>query len=139
MLKVKLIAVGKCKEEWLRQAIAEYEKRLSSSIAIEWIHPKNDNDLIERLACEKQYIALDPAGELMDSVEFSKKFIRLIENNRSQAIFAIGGPDGFPPHLKPPLRWSLSRLTFTHQLTRLILIEQLYRALEIVKNSPYHK
>lgn len=139
MLKVKVIAMGKCKEEWLRIALSEYEKRLSPYLQISWIQPKDNHDLIDLLAKEPRYIALDPNGEEMDSIAFSQKFIQFLENNRSSAVFAIGGPDGFPPALQPSLRWSLSLLTFTHQIIRLILVEQIYRALEIAKKSPYHK
>ena len=141
MLKVKVIAMGKCKEAWLRIALSEYEKRLSPVMEIIWIQPKDDADLIERLSQEPEYIALDPNGDLMGSVEFSKKILKFFEKNNARATFAIGGPDGFPPNLskKPALCWSLSLLTFTHQLTRLVLVEQIYRAMEIAKNSPYHK
>ena len=141
MLKVKVIAMGKCKEEWLRMALAEYEKRLSPFLEIVWIQPKNDAELIDLLLLEQRYIALDPQGDLMQSIEFSSKLHKFFEKNGSRATFAIGGTDGFPPgaYQQSALRWSLSPLTFTHQLTRLVLVEQIYRALEIAKNSPYHK
>lgn len=141
MIKVKVIASGRCKEEWLRMALAEYEKRLSPFLEIAWIQPKDDAQLADFLTQEQQYIALDPNGDSMGSLEFSQKLLKYFENNRSRATFAIGGPDGFSLDIlqKATLRWSLSPLTFTHQLTRLILIEQIYRAMEIAKNSPYHK
>ncbi len=141
MLKVKVIAIGKCKEEWLRIALSEYEKRLSPILEISWIQPKDDVHFAELLSQEQRYIALNPRGDQMESVEFSQRLLKFFETNRSRATFAIGGPDGFPPHLLGPsaTRWSLSLLTFTHQLTRLVLIEQIYRAMEIAKNSPYHK
>jgi len=139
MLKVKVIAIGKCKEEWLSIALSEYEKRLSPIMDIVWIHPKDDAELIERLSQEEQYIALDPNGESMDSPSFSHKLAKYFERYRARATFAIGGPDGFPSKIKPIHRWSLSPLTFTHQIVRIILIEQIYRAMEIAKNSSYHK
>lgn len=141
MLKVKVIAMGKCKEEWLRIALSEYEKRLSHVLEIAWIQPKDDAHLTQLLSEEQHYIALDPRGDQMESVEFSQRLHKFFEKNRARATFAIAGPNGFPPHFlqRSAIRWSLSLLTFTHQLTRLVLIEQIYRAIEIAKNSPYHK
>jgi 23S rRNA (pseudouridine1915-N3)-methyltransferase len=140
MLKVKVIAVGKCKEAWLQTAIAEYEKRLSPFLQLIWIQAKNDTEFAHLLSKE-EFIALDPVGVLMDSIVFCQKLLRTLEENNSRITFGIGGPDGFPSTLleRAKVKWSLSPLTFTHQLTRLVLIEQIYRALEIAKKSPYHK
>lgn len=134
MLKIKVIAVGKCKEHWLKEAIAEYEKRLSSSLAFTWLEVREEQ-------IEPGGIALDPEGDSLDSISFSQKLMSLFEKQGSKLSFSIGGPDGFSPALlqKASFHWSLSPLTFTHQLTRLILVEQVYRALEIAKGSPYHK
>jgi 23S rRNA (pseudouridine1915-N3)-methyltransferase len=134
MLKIKIIAVGKCKEQWLKEAIAEYEKRLSSTLALTWVE-------VREAEIEPGGIALDPKGDSLDSVSFSQKLMSLFEKQGSKLSFSIGGPDGLSPLLlqKASFRWSLSPLTFTHQLTRLILVEQLYRALQIAKGSPYHK
>ena len=139
MLKVKVIAVGKFKETWLEAALAEYEKRLSPSLRFEWLFPRDDQELGALL--EPPFIALAPKGELLDSPTFSRKLLQLFERQGSRLVFAIGGPDGIPaPLLKRALFcWSLSPLTFTHQIVRLILVEQIYRALEIAKGSPYHK
>ncbi len=140
MLKVKVITVGKCKESWLQEALAEYEKRLQKTLELSWIEAKNDAQL-EALLLLEPFIALDPKGELLESPALSKKLMHLFEEKGSRLTFAIGGPDGFTPKLlqKALWRWSLSPLTFTHQATRLILTEQLYRSLEIAKGSPYHK
>lgn len=141
MLKVKVIAAGQCKEPWLKLALAEYEKRLSSHLALTWIETTTPKQLESQLLLKEPFIALDPKGELLDSVSFSKKLVRLFEERGSRLTFAIGGPDGFSDSLlqKAIWRWSLSPLTLTHQMTRLLLIEQVYRALEIAKGSPYHK
>ncbi|MBF8262584.1 MAG: rlmH [Parachlamydiales bacterium] len=140
MFKVKVIAVGKCKEEWLRIAIAEYEKRLSPLLQMSWIQADDDSQL-PLLLRNETFIALDPAGISYDSIAFSQHLLQAIEKTGSRITFAIGGPNGFPTDLlqKAYLKWSLSPLTFTHQLTRLVLIEQIYRSLEISKKSPYHK
>lgn len=141
MLKIKVLAIGKCKEEWLRNGLAEYEKRLSPHIAISWIFPRNDFDLGESLKREPFFIALSPDGEMLDSLSFSQKLMRVFEKNGSRAVFVIGGPDGLPQTLlaKASMTWSLSPLTMTHQIARLVLMEQIYRGLEISKNTPYHK
>lgn len=140
MLKVKIIAIGKCREDWLQAALAEYEKRLSPFLKLSWIQAEN-NSRFARLLQKEHYIALDCDGVSMDSMTFSQKLHQSIEKYGSRIAFAIGGPEGFPSELlqKAETIWSLSRLTFTHQLARLVLIEQIYRSFEIVKKSPYHK
>jgi 23S rRNA (pseudouridine1915-N3)-methyltransferase len=141
MFKVKIYTIGKLKDSWLQEALAEYEKRLSRDIEIEWILAKTDEELEEKISKENHWIALDPNGELVDSPRFSKKLLQLFEKQGSRLNFLIGGSDGIPEQLKRKSlwKWSLSPLTFTHQMTRLILIEQLYRALEIESGSSYHK
>lgn len=141
MLKVKVIAPGKSKEPWLKMALKEYEKRFTATLELQWIEPKDNPHLQTLLAQENSYIALDPKGELLDSLALSQKLMRLFELGGSKLIFALGGPEGFPPDClqKASWKWSLSPLTFTHQIARLILVEQLYRALEIAKGSRYHK
>jgi 23S rRNA (pseudouridine1915-N3)-methyltransferase len=140
MLKVKVITVGKCKESWLQEALAEYDKRLKGTVEISWTEAKNDAQL-ETLLLQEQFIALDPKGELLESPSLSQKLMHLFEEKGSRLTFAIGGAVGFTPQLlqKAIWRWSLSPLTFTHQATRLLLVEQLYRSFEIAKGSPYHK
>jgi 23S rRNA (pseudouridine1915-N3)-methyltransferase len=140
MLKVKVIAMGRCKEPWLAEALCEYEKRLAPILKLSWVHPKNDTQMSNFLLKEDRYIVLDPSGDCLDSLAFSQKLMNELNIGGSQTVFVIGGPDGFPPGLKKgPLVWSLSRLVFTHQIVRLILVEQIYRAIEIARNAPYHK
>lgn len=129
--------MGRCKEEWLAEAIHEYEKRVQGKLHLDWLLAKDDLQLIEWASQEKSYIALDPEGELLTSEAWSEKMVKL----GLRLTFLIGGADGLPPQiLKGALfKWSLSPLTFTHQITRLILIEQLYRAMEIERGSRYHK
>lgn len=136
MFKVKVVAQGRSKEKWLHEAMAEYEKRLTGKMEIEWIFVDTPEELVERASRESRLIALDVQGELLSSEKLSRK---IFSEWGSRIAFAIGGPDGLPPLLRPFYRWSLSPLTFTHQMVRLILIEQLYRALEIDRGSSYHK
>lgn len=136
MYKIKIFAIGKSKEKWLSEALAEYEARLSSYLSIEWFLAKDDKALTLWAEEESSFIALDPMGKSFTSETFSK---RLIKSMRA-SIF-IGGAEGLPASIKTKAKelWSLSPLTFTHQMTRIILLEQIYRAFEIHRGSPYHK
>jgi 23S rRNA (pseudouridine1915-N3)-methyltransferase len=141
MLKIKILTIGKNKDAWLKEALAEYEKRLKPFYALEWILAKNDVQLEEFSAREGKYIALDPQGKLMTSEKFAQWFARAAIEHNSRLAFVIGGPEGLTATLKAKAGffWSLSPLTFTHQATRLILLEQIYRAHEINRGSSYHK
>lgn len=136
MFKVKVIAIGRCKEAWLTDALGEYEKRLRGKMAFEWLLAKDETQASE-WASKEPYIALHPEGKLLTSEEWSQKMGAL----GLKLNFVIGGAEGLSePLLKGAFfQWSLSRLTFTHQMTRLILVEQLYRAMEIERGSRYHK
>lgn len=139
MFKVKVLTIGRCKEPWLAEALAEYEKRLQGKLQIEWTIAKNNAQLIDWSKAEPFLIALDPKGDLLDSEKFSQKLQNLLREKGSRLQFVIGGAEGIPAEIKCQWEWSLSPLTFTHQIVRLILVEQLYRALEIEKGSGYHK
>lgn len=141
MIKIKVYSVGKTKEEWLQNALTLYETRLKSSLSFEWILTKNDEQLKQFLAKETNYICLDLSGKQYSSEEFSLFLINYIQQAHARLCFVIGGPEGVPEDVKNKAKGllSFSRLTFTHQMTRLILVEQIYRALEIEKNSSYHK
>lgn len=136
MFKVKVFTIGKCKEEWLAVALSEYEKRLRGKLSIEWFLAKDNEQLIE-WARQETYVALDPKGELLTSEAWSEKMLKL----GLRLNFVIGGAEGLPAQILKgaQFKWSLSPLTFTHQITRLILLEQLYRATEIERGSQYHK
>jgi 23S rRNA (pseudouridine1915-N3)-methyltransferase len=141
MIKIKIYSVGKTKEEWLQAALDEYERRLKPSIAFEWILAKTDEQLKQYLEKEPHFILLDPKGKQYSSEGFSSFLLKAIQDHHARLTFAIGGPEGFTQELKNKAKTliSLSSMTFTHQMTRLILIEQIYRAIEIDKKSAYHK
>ena len=141
MYKIKVYSVGKTKEDWLRSALEEYERRLKASLTFEWILAKNDEQLKQFLEKEKIFICLDPQGKLYSSEEYATFLLKALEEGSSRLSFVIGGAEGIPPEIKAKAHksLSLSRMTFTHQVTRLILVEQTYRALEIEKGSQYHK
>lgn len=136
MYKVKVLTIGRCKEGWLAEALAEYEKRLQGKLSMEWRLAKDDAQLVE-WASGESIVALDPKGELLDSKAWSHKMAQL----GLKIVFVIGGAEGLPAQIvkEAHFLWSLSPLTFTHQITRLILMEQLYRSMEIQRGSRYHK
>lgn len=138
VFKVKVITQGKSKESWLQEALSVYEKRLTGKMEIEWVLLEKDKDLEERALKEPTLIALDVKGKALSSEQFSHA---LFTEWGARPAFVIGGAEGLSSkilqHAKH--RISFSSLTFTHQMIRLILAEQLYRALEIEKESSYHK
>lgn len=135
MLKIKIFSPGKTKDEWLSTALAEYEKRLSKDLSIEWIYG------YQGLEKEHSYLCLDPQGESFTSPAFSKFLYKKFEESGSRLTIVIGESEGIPEEIKEKANRliSFSPLTFTHQMTRLILLEQLYRAVQIEKGSAYHK
>lgn len=140
MLRLKILSVGKTKEKWLEEAFSVYVKRLQSLLQIECQWAKDTSQLTEWAQKESSFICLDPAGSLLTSENFSNFLMNQWQKQGSRLTLLIGGAEGLPALLKQnsPLL-SLSPLTFTHQLSRLILIEQIYRAFEIQKGSSYHK
>lgn len=140
MIKVKVLAVGKTKELWLEHAIAEYLERLQNQVSFSFVWAKDDRQLLTLADKETLLLGLDPSGALMSSEKFAQFFAKQTIEGGARATFVIGGPLGLPETLKGKIPLvSLSPMTFTHQIARLILVEQIYRAVEILKGSPYHK
>ena len=139
MIRVKLLTIGRTKEAWLDEALQEYLKRLKPILSFELILAKNDSELVALAEKEKHYICLDPKGKMLTSEEFAETFSSAVERGGSKLAFVIGGAEGLPDSLLKTEQISLSRLTFTHQICRLILVEQIYRATEMQKGSKYHK
>ena len=141
MYRIKIFSIGKTKETWLLDAISEYEKRLKAIMPIEWIFTKNNEQL--RLLLDKEFffVALVPSAKEVTSEQFANSLYLWLERFGCRLSFVIGGAEGIPEDLaeKAFQTLSLSKLTFTHQIARLILIEQIYRATEIHKGSEYHK
>jgi 23S rRNA (pseudouridine1915-N3)-methyltransferase len=136
MIKIKILSVGKTKESWLEEAMQEYIKRLTPYAEIECLWLKDSRELLAQAQKEKNLLCLDPNGEELTS----EAFAQTVEKAGSRFTLVIGDADGLPEALKKSTRLiSLSRLTFTHQMTRVILLEQIFRAFEIKRGSPYHK
>ena len=132
-LKIKIFSPGKIKESWLKEALHEYEKRLTGVITIEW-------DFVN-LPSEPPFMCLDPKGEMLSSTQFSTFLYKEFEKMGSRLNFVIGASQGLPHDLldKASSIISLSKMTFTYQHTRLFLLEQIYRASQIEKRTLYHK
>jgi 23S rRNA (pseudouridine1915-N3)-methyltransferase len=128
-------------EQFILDGIQEYEKRLSSTIIINTYFNKSDEELIKSVTDQKYKImCMDENGIEHTSREFHKILYSSFEESGANVGFVIGGFNGLPQILrsKYPLI-SLSRMTWTHQMARLLLVEQIYRASEIAKGSKYHK
>lgn len=159
MVNIKLIAVGKIKEDYLKNEINEYLKRLSryakiSVIEVDDEKIMNDSSLKEdekvkenegirllKQIKEKDFVLLiDLHGQELDSLEFSDKFLQFTNTN-SNIDIVIAGSLGFSQEVikRANYRLCLSKMTFTHQMTRAIILEQIYRAFKIINNETYHK
>ncbi len=142
---IRLVAVGKVREPYLAAGIAEFEKRLRPYCKLEIVELKDEGmekeaKEIEKYAVKNQnaYI-LDAAGRQLDSLEFAK-LVKMAELSSPPLTFIIGGPDGITAELKKKSKTiSLSKMTFTHEMCRLFLLEQIYRAHQIAQNRPYHR
>lgn len=159
-MKVTILCVGKIKEKFYRDAIAEYEKRLSRYCKLEIVEvadektPDNASELMELQIKEKEaermekyikdgayVIALAIEGKQLDSVELSEKIEQLGTGGTSHIIFIIGGSLGLADRIlkRADYKLSFSKMTFPHQLMRVILLEQIYRSYRIMNREPYHK
>lgn len=140
MFRLKVISVGRPKEVWIEEGVQEYARRLKPFMQVDFIWAKNDSKLLGLLEKEESILCLDPQGSLFDSEKFAKFFYKKLVQGGSRLTWVIGGAEGLPPSLKNSCSLlSFSPMTFTHQMTRLLLMEQMYRAVEIEKGSQYHK
>lgn len=150
-MAIRIITVGKKHEPWIVDGLERYQKRLKAPFSIEWIllpHSQFDADkarqeeserILSRLDRDEYVILLDEKGKLLDSPTLSVKLLDPLERSKTTTII-IGGAYGVDDsiHNRADLVWSLSPLVFPHQLVRLLLVEQLYRAQAIAQGSPYH-
>ena len=159
-MKITLIAVGKIKERYFEDAIREYSKRLSRYCRLEIIQvadektPDGASEALEEQIKEKEgrrildqiregayVIALAVEGKQLDSLELAARMERLAVEGKSQLVFLIGGSLGLSKEVmrRADFALSFSAMTFPHQMMRVILLEQIYRAFKIMKNEAYHK
>lgn len=151
-MKIEIISVGKKHDLLLESAINNYEKRLKQSLDLTWTFissstlsedraRKTESEIInKKLKPDDEVWLLDERGELINNIELVSRFNGLKVNGKSKLIIVIGGAYGVDDSLRERANfiWSLSKLVFPHQLTRLILIEQLYRTSAIERGSGYH-
>lgn len=159
-MKITVLTVGKIKEKYLRDAIDEYAKRISRYDKLEIVEVADEKTpdgaseaeenkirqiegerLLAKIPSNSCVVTLEILGEQLDSVAFSKKIQALKVKGESHLCFIIGGSLGLSPEVCRRSNWKLSfsKMTFPHQLMRVILLEQIYRACRIESGEPYHK
>ncbi len=154
-MKVEVWAIGKTAETYLQTGIALYEKRLSHYLPFAWVclpapkvkqhephHLKHAEaqQVLARLTPDDYLVLLDERGQQLSSTELARWLEQRLQLPTRRLVFLIGGAYGFSADLyaRANAQLSLSRLTFSHQMVRLFLLEQLYRAMTILRNEPYH-
>ena len=159
-MKITILSVGKIKEKNFKDAISEYEKRLSRYCKLEiievpderapeqasakeeaMIRDREGERLMKHIREVAYVITLEISGKELDSIEFAKKMEDLGVSGVSQLYFVIGGSIGLGESVRKRADFALSfsKMTFPHQLMRVILLEQIYRGYRIMKGEPYHK
>lgn len=155
-MKAALWAIGPTSFSYLKEGTAIYEGRLKHYLPFEYqilpdiknaknrseeqIKQKEGEMLLKKLEKGDHLILLDEGGRQYDSIQWSKKMDQLLQQSYKRLVFVIGGAYGFSPdvYARANARWSLSNMTFSHQMVRLFALEQLYRAMTILRNQPYH-
>ncbi|HEO4116035.1 TPA: 23S rRNA (pseudouridine(1915)-N(3))-methyltransferase RlmH [Streptococcus agalactiae] len=139
-MKLKIITVGKLKEKYLKEGVAEYQKRLNRFSKIETIELADEKTPDKASISENQRI-LDIEGEQLPSESFSHLIDQKMISGYSTITFVIGGSLGLSPKVKKRADYLMSfgLLTLPHQLMKLVLMEQIYRAFMIRQGTPYHK
>lgn len=148
---IRIVVVGKRHESWVQEGIERYQKRLQRPFTVEWVllphssreglaaRQEESERILSRLHDDDAVVLLDERGRNYNSPELSKVLLAPLEQSKT-VVIVIGGAYGVDElvHHRADRIWSLSRLVFPHQLVRLLLIEQLYRAQEISRGAPYH-
>ncbi|MFV9510335.1 23S rRNA (pseudouridine(1915)-N(3))-methyltransferase RlmH [Tepidibacillus sp. LV47] len=159
-MQIKIIVVGKLKEKYLRQGIQEYTKRLTpyakvqiievpdekapenlSEAEMEQVKNKEGKRILAQIKPDDYVIALAIEGKMLSSEQLAEELDKLAIHGKSSVVFVIGGSLGLGKEVyqRANTLLSFSKMTFPHQLIRLILLEQVYRAFKIIKGEPYHK
>lgn len=156
-MKIKIIALGKIKEKFLKAGIDEFLKRLTPYASIEIIEIpaieiKDENltnkileeegqKILSHIKPQSYVITMEIKGKMLSSEEFAQKIEELTNDGTSEIVFVIGSSCGISPIVseRANLKMSMSKMTFLHQFARLILLEQIYRAFKIIKGETYHK
>lgn len=151
---IRIICVGKIKENYISKGIDEYLKRLNGYQKIEIVELKEGNniditktiktegeDILSKINSDDFVITLEIEGKMISSVKLAEKIQNLLTYGKTKIDFIIGGSWGLSDEVKKRSNYALSfsKFTFPHQLMRLVLIEQIYRAFTIINNKEYHK
>lgn len=150
-MPIRIIAVGKKHETWAAEGIERYQKRLKRPFVVEWVllphsaltdaraRQEESGRILTRLNASDYVILLDERGKIINSPSLSQLLLSPLETSK-EVVIIIGGAYGVDDsiHQRANFVWSLSNLVFPHQLVRLILAEQIYRAQEIAGGKPYH-
>ncbi len=152
-MKMRVLWVGKTKDAWLKSGSEEYARRIQRYIPFRIDEIKDDvqadqacgreresERLHKMLSPQAHVVVLDERGDEYTSQQFAHFIGSLRDQGTSELVFVIGGAYGFSPHFygRAQSRIALSRMTFTHQMVRPVLLEQIYRAFTILNNEPYH-
>ena len=140
-MKIKLIFFGKKRKNNLDEITMGYFKRIQKEINSEINFISDQKKIFTNSFKENDLVILiDEKGKHFDSISFSKKFKMLIQNSKKKIIFIVGDANGFSSEIynRSNEIISLSKFTFTHEIARLVVVEQIYRAITIIKNHPYH-
>lgn len=159
-MKITLVTVGKIKEKYFTMAIDEYSKRLSRYVKLdivevpdektpdgaseteeENIRIKEGEKILKNVKDDSYVVTLEIEGKMLDSVELSEKINQIGVSGKGHITFIIGGSLGLSKEVKnrADFKLSFSKMTFPHQLMRVVLLEQIYRSYRILNNEPYHK
>tara|TARA_B100001996_G_scaffold318204_1_gene261709 strand:+ start:115 stop:552 length:438 start_codon:yes stop_codon:yes gene_type:complete len=139
--RYRVIAIGKIRKSWIKEGLDLYQKRMPGLTITELRDntPQRETEsILSTLRSNEDLITLTEEGELFSSLTFADE---LKKQGSQRLAFVIGGANGIPPEIKKSAKWalSLSPLTFPHEISRLLLLEQLYRAQTIQQGSPYHR
>lgn len=155
-MKITLLTVGKTDVKWVREGLELYISRLShyvkfamveipelknvSALSKEEIKSKEGELILKNIRPDDHVVLLDERGEMFTSINFASKIENHISRMGSDMVFVVGGAYGFsePVYSRCNSKISLSKMTFSHQMVRVIFVEQLYRAFTIMRGEPYH-
>ncbi len=155
-MKIELWQIGKTSQDYIEEGVAVYNGRLkhylpfalqtipalkkTKNLSKDQIKQKEGEEILKKLKSDDYLILLDERGKELTSKDFATYMERLLLLSRHKAVFLIGGAYGFSPKIyeRANAKIALSKMTFSHQMVRLFFIEQLYRAMTILKNEPYH-
>ena len=156
-MNIKIIALGKIKEKYLKEGVDEFLKRLTPYASVEIIEipaieikdehltdkvlKEEGEKILSHIKPQSYVITMEIQGKMLSSEDFAQKITELTNDGVSEIIFVIGSSCGISPIVsnRANFKLSMSKMTFLHQFARLILVEQIYRAFKIIKGETYHK